>query len=168
MTLSELLLQTFDIEMPMTRRILERVPLDKPGWAPHPRSMPLGRLAMHVATLPGLATVCLTTQHFDLANLPGPDQNLPPGQSLLSVFDKSEQAMRAALARAKDDDLSEPWPFVVSGRVLSDKPRAVTLLHNFLGHLSHHRAQLGMYLRLLDLPVPGVYGPSADETPGPR
>lgn len=160
----DLLWQGFEIEAGMTRRVLDRVPTDKPDWVPHPRSMPLGRLAMHVATLPRLATLCLTTPGFDLAAASSPDLTLRSHARLLETFDESLCSLQTALSTSTDEHLSEPWRFSFGDRVLSKTPRGVTLLHMFLGHLSHHRAQLGTYLRLLDLPVPGVYGPSADES----
>lgn len=163
MTIAEVLSQTFEIETAMTRRILERVPTDNPNWSPHVKSMPLGKLAMHVATLPRLATLCLTSPGLDLANAPAQDLTLHSHDQLLATFDDNIRALNAALAASSDDQLSQPWRFSFGERVISDKPRAVTLLHMFLGHLSHHRAQLGTYLRQLDLPVPGVYGPSADD-----
>lgn len=164
MTLREVLQQTFDMETVMTRRVLDRVPTDNPAWTPHAKSMPLGKLAMHVATLPGLATLCLTSPGFDLTTAQPPDLTLRSHDQLLTVYDDNVHNMRSALSSATDDQLSEPWRFSFGDRVISNNPRAVTLLHMFLGHMSHHRAQLGTYLRLLDLPVPGVYGPSADES----
>ena len=163
MTITDLLLQTFDVELAMTGRMLDRVPTDRPDWLPHPRSMPIGKLAMHVATLPGLATLCLTTDSFDLVGSTPPDLNLRSHEQLLATFDEASGKARAALASATDEQLSARWRFSYGERIISDESRAFTLTHMFLGHLSHHRAQLGTYLRQLELPVPGVYGPSADD-----
>ncbi len=163
MTVAELLSQSCDIEFGMTRRILDRVPCDKPAWVPHAKSMPLGKLSMHVATLPKLATLCLSTGSFNLAGSTPPDLVLHSHEQLLATFDECAAAAQAALAAATDEQLSAPWLFRIGDRVISDNPRAVTLTHMFFGHLIHHRAQLGTYLRLLDIPVPGVYGPSADD-----
>ena len=163
MTVAELLLQAFDVELAMTRRLLDRVPVNDPNWRPHPKSMSMGKLAMHVARLPELATLCLTTDSFDLAGSKGPDLTLKSHDHLLATFDEGVATARAALAGATDAHLSAPWRFSFGDRVISDQPRAFALTHTFLGHLIHHRAQLGTYLRQLDLAVPPVYGPSADE-----
>ena len=162
---TEFLLQTFNIELPMTRRILERLPEDRSNWQPHPKSMPLGRLAMHVARLPDLITLCLETHSFDAANGTPPDLTFVSRDHTLQTFDASAARMQAALGNATDQDLTAPWPFGFGGRVFSNETRAVTILHMGLGHLIHHRAQLGTYLRQNDLPVPPLYGPSADERP---
>lgn len=175
MTTADLLLQNFDIETSMTRRLLERVPTGNPDWTPHPKSMPIGRLAMHIATLPGLITACLQTPEFDLAAYQPPDLTLHSREHLLSTFDRTVADARLALAPATEQQLAYPWRLRIGDRILFESPRALTVNHSCLGHLIHHRAQLGTYLRALDLPVPGVYGPSADDrkspdqsTPGPE
>lgn len=111
MTLVDLLLQTSDIELAMTRRMLERVPEDRPDWTPHPKSMPPGRLAMHVATLPGPATLCLTTQSFDFAARPAPDLVLRSGEHLLQTFDENAAAARNALADSTGEHLEHHGSF---------------------------------------------------------
>lgn len=163
MSTTSTLLEFFDIEIAMTRKLLQAVPADKPDWSPHPRSMPLGKLAMHVATLPRMATAILSTPYFDLAGDVPPDLTLASQKQLLATFDTSAAEARGALAKATDEQLAEPWELRVGDRVLANSSRAVTILHNCLGHLIHHRAQLGTYLRLNNLPLPGVYGPSADD-----
>lgn len=165
MTTVDLLLQTLEIELAMTRRTLERIPEELAFWQPHPRSMPMGQLAMHVARLPDLMTLCLSTQAFDAGNGPAPDLVFASGEALLRTFDESRERLLAALAPATDDFLAQPWPFGAGGQIFSDLPRSVTLLHMGLGHLAYHRAQLGTYLRLNDFPVPPLYGPTADEKP---
>ncbi len=165
MTLADALLQTIDIEGAITRRLLERVPEDRSEFAPHPRSMPLGKLAMHVATLPGLATVVLTTESFDVGKMASPDLVFRSPAALIDTFDAALASTRSQLESKTDEFLSTRWRFHYGERTLSDTPRVVTIQHMFLGHLSHHRAQLGTYLRALDIPVPGMYGPSADEKP---
>ena len=165
MTTSELLLQDFDLEMAMTRRILERVPEDKPDFKCHDKSMPLGKLTMHVATLPAFGKMILTTPSMDMA-APGqawPDMTFRTRDKTLATFDAAASEARAALAAASDANLAAPWKFSFGDRVLSDGPRSLAYRHMFFNHLVHHRAQLGVYLRLNDVPVPGVYGPSADE-----
>ncbi len=163
MTTSSLLQQVFAIEFPATRRMLERVPEDRPGWTPHPRSTALGKLAMHIARLPDLITLCLRTPSFDAAAAPPPDLTFISREHLLKTFDQSVSQLRNALRTASDAELAQPWEFSFRNQVFSEETRAVTILHMGLGHLVHHRAQLGIYLRLNDLPVPPTYGPSADE-----
>ena len=165
MSTTDLLRRTSHIEFAKTRRTLERVPEDRPGWTPHPRSMPLGRLAMHVARLPDLITLCLSTPGFDAATGQAPDLTFNSREHLLSTFDESAARLHDALALVTEQDLGQPWEFSLGDRVFSRESRAVTILHMGLGHLIHHRAQLGTYLRLNDLPLPPLYGPSADERP---
>jgi uncharacterized damage-inducible protein DinB len=162
MTIAETLLLPFDIEIAMTRRILAAIP-DDPGYKPHEKSMPLGRLAMHVAILPALGTMILTTTAVDVATAKWPDSTFVSPDRALADFDSLAAEARIALSHASDDDLEQPWKFSAGDFVLSNTARSCAFTHTFLGHLIHHRAQLGVYLRLLDLPVPGVYGPSADD-----
>jgi len=163
MTLVEAILEDLDVELKMTRRILAAVPEGHAAWTPHPKSMPLGRLAMHVATLPEIVTLCLTTIEFDITQYAMPDLIFHSPTHLLETFDKNAAQARTSLAQATDEDLAQIWTLRIGERVLTNDRRSLTVLHMCLGHLIHHRAQLGVYLRLLDLPVPGVYGPSADE-----
>lgn len=162
----DLLVRDFDQEMTDTRRALERVP-DSPGYKPHAKSMPLGELAMHIATLPGLGKLILTEPTLDVT---GPNGQRPPlrfesREKLLTIFDESVRSMRAAIAASTEETLQQGWSFTAGQRVLSTQPRYVVYRHLFFNHLVHHRAQLGVYLRLNDIPVPSTYGPSADESP---
>jgi uncharacterized damage-inducible protein DinB len=163
MTTAELLLQDYDMEMGMTRRTLERVPEDKGEYKPHEKSMAMGRLAVHVATLPRLGTFILTTPSLDLTTAKWPDMTFVSRQKLLADFDVLAAEARAALAAASDDELAATWKFSFGDKVISNSARSLAFRHMFVNHLIHHRAQLGVYLRLNDVPVPGVYGPSADE-----
>jgi uncharacterized damage-inducible protein DinB len=163
MTTAELLLQDFDIEMGMTRRTLERIPEDKPDYKPHEKSMPMGKLARHVATLPRFGTFILTTPSLDLTTAKWPEMTFSTREKLLADFDALAAEARAALAASSDADLATPWKFSFGEQVISTSPRSLTFRHSFFNHLIHHRAQLGVYLRLNDVPVPGLYGPSADE-----
>jgi uncharacterized damage-inducible protein DinB len=163
MTIAEILLEPFDLEVPMTRRILGAIPADDPSYKPHEKSMALGRLAMHIATLPTLGTLILTTPELNLATAKFPDATFVSRDRVLSEFDTRAAELRAILAGSSDADLQQLWKFGVGDFVISNVTRSCTLQHMVLGHLIHHRAQLGVYLRLLNLPVPGVYGPSADE-----
>jgi len=163
MTTAELLLQDFDMEMANTRRTLERIPEDKPDYKPHEKSMPMGKLARHVATLPKLGTFILTTPSLDLTTAKWPEMTFSTREKLLADFDALAAEAHAALAAASDADLAAPWKFSFGEKVISNGPRSLAFRHMFFNHLIHHRAQLGVYLRLNDVPVPGVYGPSADE-----
>jgi uncharacterized damage-inducible protein DinB len=165
MTTAEILLQDYDMEMGMTRRTLERVPEDNPDFKPHEKSMALGKLTMHVATMPFFGKVILTTPSLDMSNsnISWPDMTFRTRESTLAIFDAGAAEARSALAAASDADLAANWKFSFGDRVLSDGPRSLAYRHMFFNHLIHHRAQLGVYLRLNNIPVPGVYGPSADE-----
>jgi len=158
----------FDAEMEKTRTTLERVPVEKPDWKPHEKSMALGRLARHVAELPGWAAMTINTDSLDIAP-PGapPYQSPPPARSreeLLGLFEKSAAEARAAIAGASDEHLRENWSFLFGGKTVFSLPRLSVVRVTVLNHLIHHRAQLGVYLRMNGIPVPALYGPSADET----
>jgi len=167
MTLNELLLVDFDYEMRATRRTLERIPEPRAlaAYKPHDKSMPLGKLAMHVATLPILARFIFTQPSFDMAANRGasPDLTFTTTENLLATFDKSAAECRAVLAEVPDASLDEPWLFSFGEHVISNHSRALTYRLFCLNHLIHHRAQIGVYLRLNDISVPATYGPSADE-----
>jgi uncharacterized damage-inducible protein DinB len=165
MTTAELLLQDFDIEMASTRRTLERVPEDNPDYKPHEKSFNFGKLAMHVATLPVFGKMILTTPSMDMANPSHkfPDNTFRTRDIMLAIFDAAANEARAALAASSDADLAQPWKFSFGDHVISDSPRSLAYRHMFFNHLLHHRAQLCVYLRMNDIPVPGLYGPSADE-----
>lgn len=165
MTTAELLLQDYDMEIAMTRRVLERVPEDNPDFKCHDKSMPLGRLAMHVATLPLFGKTILTTPSMNLGdpNHKWPDLVFSTRDIALATLDANAAECRAALAASSDADLATPWKFSFGDHVISDSPRSLAYRHMFFNHLIHHRAQLSVYLRLNDVPVPGLYGPSADE-----
>jgi len=165
MTHAELLLQDYDQEIAGARRVLERVPEDKPGYTCHPKSMPLGRLAMHVATLPNFGRTILSTPGMDMAdpNHKWPDMTWTSREAALAAFDKNAAETRAALASLSDAQLAEPWKFAFGEHVVSNTPRSQSYRTFFFNHFLHHRAQLSVYLRLNDIPVPGLYGPTADE-----
>ena len=164
MTAAELL-EDFDAEMAGTRKTLERIPEDKPDFKPHEKSMACSRLAMHVATLPLFAKHIITEPGMDLANsnLPRADLTFRTRDIMLATFDSAVNEARKAIAAASDEDLTAHWKFSFGDHVISDNSRSKTYRIMFFNHLIHHRAQLGIYLRLNDLPVPGLYGPSADE-----
>ena len=166
MTNAEILLEPFDIEVAMTRRILAALPEDALDFKPHEKSMPLARLAMHIATIPSLGTLILTTAELDAATARFPSLTFVSRDQALSEFNSRAAELRGLIAGASDADLQQPWKFGAGDFVFSNSSRSCTLTHMFLGHLIHHRAQLGVYLRLLNLPIPGVYGPSADDKVG--
>jgi len=162
MSISETLLPEFDQEMANTRKLLECVPEGKPAWKPHEKSMTLGRLAGHVAELPGWA---VNTIRLSVLNLTPPFQATTMGsrKEILELFDKNVAEARQAIADASDQHLREIWSLQVGGKTLMSMPRAAVLRSVVMNHLIHHRAQLGVYLRLNDVAIPGMYGPSADE-----
>ena len=166
MTISESLLPEFDQEMAGTRKTLERIPDGKFDWKPHEKSMPLGNLVSHLATLPLWAVFTLQQEMLDLAPADGqalqmPKMNTPP--EALKVFDNSVADGRAAIAAATDEEWSKPWTLKAGEHTLFTLPKIAVMRTWVLNHNIHHRAQLGVYLRLNDLPVPSIYGPTADE-----
>jgi len=163
MTISEILLLDFDSEIANTRRTLERIPENDPQWKPHEKSMPIGRLALHTALLPEFCTRILTTLELDPAKDKFPDLTFQSTAHLLSELDRAASKAKSHLAASSDEDLNQTWKLSFKGHVFVEAPRKVLYRSMFLNHLVHHRAQLGVYLRLLNIPVPGLYGPSADE-----
>lgn len=162
MSLAELMLPEFDEEMAATRRTLERVPEGKSSWKPHPKSMPLGRLATLVAEMPTWAVSVLT---LDELNIPMPfvPHILNSRAEIIALFDKNARAARAALAATRDDAWARPWTLKFGGQPAFTLPKALVYRRTTMNHLVHHRAQLTVYLRLNEVAVPGIYGPSADE-----
>ncbi len=166
MSISQLLLPEFDQEAKNTRKTLERVPDEKWNWKPHDKCGTLGWMAGHVATLPTWVAVTINSDQLDFAPVDGPSYKSPKTDNrkeLLHEFDKATAEARAALAGASDETLMAPWSLLQGGKVLFTMPRIATIRGFGLNHLIHLRAELTMYLRLLDVPVPGLYGPSADE-----
>ena len=163
MTVAEILLLDFDSEIANTRRTLERIPENDPQWKPHEKSMPIGRLAAHASLLPDFCTRILTTPELDMGKEKMPALAFQSTKHLLTELDRTAAEARSHLSAASDEDLAKNWKLSLQGRVLVEGPRQVLYRTMFLNHLVHHRAQLGVYLRLLDIPVPGLYGPSADE-----
>ena len=166
MAVKDTLLPEFDMEMDNTRRTLERVPDDEFSWKPHDKSGTLGWMAGHIANLPVWAVMTMKQDSLDLAPASGPLPAMPKAanrKELLDIFDKNRAEARAALAAADDAAYAKPWALLMGGKELFREPRAAVLRRMVLNHLIHHRGQLTIYLRLLDVPVPGLYGPSADE-----
>ena len=161
MAVNEALLQEFDQEMATTRLLLAGVPARDAAWKPHPKSMSLGDLATHVAYLPSWLGMTLTTTELDLAGAP-PPAAFTTVEALLAAFDRNVAGSRAALAGAADADFAVPWSLRMGEQVYFTFPRAVVVRSFVFSHLIHHRAQLGVYLRLRDVPLPPCYGPTAD------
>lgn len=165
MSISQSLLPEIAHEMASTRKELERVPDDRLAWKPHAKSMTLGRLASHLAELPSWGQMTMQTTELDIAQ-PGQDTrgaSLGSRSEMLALFDKNLAAATAAIAAASDADYMVPWTLIKAGKAIFTLPRIAVLRSMVLNHNVHHRAQLGVYLRLLDIPVPSIYGPTADE-----
>jgi uncharacterized damage-inducible protein DinB len=160
MTLGESFLAELDVEMPTTRRLLERVPGDRPDWKPHPKSFSVAHLSQLVARMPGWLTGTMRETELDLAKFAGYSNEKPA--ALLAEFDRNVAEARAALRTAADKDFSVPWSLKNAGRNLFTLPR-VAVMRQTINHLVHHRGQLTVYLRLLEVPIPSIYGPTADE-----
>ena len=165
MAISDALLPEFDHEMANTRKTLERVPDDKFAWTPHAKSSTMGGLVTHLANLPSWAGYTINQDSLDIAPNGEPQRATPvkSNAEALETFDKNVAAARAAIAGASDEQLFQPWTLMANGKTLMSLPRVAVLRSFVMNHLIHHRAQLGVYLRLNDLPVPSIYGPSADE-----
>ena len=167
MALSDALLPEFDHEMANTRKTLERVPDGKSDWKPHEKSMTLARLSSHLAEIPTWTAATLEHDSLDLAPPGQPPYQpvvLQSRQQVLDAFDKNVAAARAAIARCSDADFVKPWSLLMTGQTLFTLPRIAVLRSFVMNHTIHHRAQLGVYLRLNDIAVPSIYGPSADES----
>lgn len=154
------LLAEWDQEMATTRRVIERVPSEKGEWKPHAKSFSLGHLTQLVATMPGWFMRMI--QHDDLDLAAGGGYSYETTEALLAKFDRLVEEGRAALENVSDAAMGEPWSLRMGERVLMTLPRAV-VIRQTISHLVHHRGQLTVYLRLIDVPVPSVYGPTADE-----
>jgi uncharacterized damage-inducible protein DinB len=169
MSISADLLPEWDLEMASTRKTLERIPDDKFDWRPHAKSFTMGALASHVANLPQWVEATMNQDSFDLAPVDGPAAGPPPpatnSKQLLAMFDENAAVARKAIEAASDESYAQPWSLKKGGTAMFTMPRGVVLRRFFLSHIIHHRAQLGVYLRLNDIAVPAVYGPSADEAP---
>jgi uncharacterized damage-inducible protein DinB len=165
MKLTELFLEELDREAPRTRRALVNVPPGRDDWAPHPKSMPLARLAGLVATMPSWISLIIEQDELDITPAPGAGQyQQPPTDKLAETMDGYVAKARESLSRTNDDFLtSTKWRLRAGGKVVMEQPRHI-VLRETLNHLAHHRGQLTVYLRLCGQPVPAIYGPSADDS----
>jgi uncharacterized damage-inducible protein DinB len=169
MALRDSILPEFDHEMATTRKTLERVPEDKPDWKPHEKSMSMGRLAGHLAELPSFVATILRDDSFNMRAAGGGPSRQPlvmtSRKELLEAFDKNVAELRNSLASASDEALMKEWTLFAGDKKIFSAPRIGVIRSFCLNHVIHHRAQMGVYLRLNNIPVPSVYGPSADENP---
>lgn len=166
MSIAQMLLPEFDQEMANTRKAFERIPEDKLSWKPDPKSMTMGRLAGHIAEMASWAPMTLTTDSLDIN--PGGQRAFEAlvatsRTQLMAEFDKNVTSARAAIAAASDHDLMQNWQLLSDGQVMLSMPSAAVLRTMVMNHSIHHRGQLMVYYRLNAVPVPGMYGPSADE-----
>ena len=162
MTMADALLPEFDHEMATTRKVLERVPDGRFAWKPHDKSMTLGRLAGHLAEIPGWVKETLTKDSVDIGGEFTPD--IPTTRAeVLAKFDKVLAVARPLLAGVADAQLMTPWSLKNKGEVILSMPKAAVLRSFVFSHLIHHRGQMCVYLRLNEVKVPAIYGPSADE-----
>ena len=161
MKIADVLLLAFDIEMKMTQSYFEVFPEDKAGWKPHEKSTSLGEIAKHIAVLPGFGTLFLETDFLDVAGPPKTPEFVSKSD-LFSTLNQTSAKFRSVLAEAGDEFLMQEWSFRRDSKAFSAAPRASMVKEMFFHHLIHHRGQLSVYLRLLGVPVPGIYGPSAD------
>lgn len=163
-SLKQLVFGDVDAEIANTRRVLERVPNDKLEWRPHEKSMTMGGLAYHTGNLYRWGAIILQSDGYDFGKNPPGRQNSPADtDEIMRAFEERSSTFRTALQNATDEALAEKWTLTRGEQVLASGPRAVIIRTMCLNHLAHHRGQLNVYLRLNDVPVPGIYGPSADE-----
>jgi uncharacterized damage-inducible protein DinB len=166
MSVSQAFLQEFDHEAKTTRRVLERVPADKFDWKPHPKSMSLGELAMHTAMTPGMICGWACADEFQFTG----DKTPVPASTadVVAAHDQSVTKYKEVLGQLGDAGLSRDWKASAGNQTIFEMPKAALVRSIALNHWYHHRGQLSVYLRLLDVPVPSIYGPSADENPFAR
>jgi uncharacterized damage-inducible protein DinB len=166
MKITDALLPEFDQEMATTRKCLARIPDDKFSYKPHPKSFDMGALAVHIATMLDWGVLTLSTDSFDYAPVGG-EPYVPPvaktNDELLAMFDGAAAKFRAALAAADDAEMMKQWSLLGGGVTMFTMPKVAVVRGMIFNHLVHHRGQLSVYLRMCDIPVPAIYGPSADE-----
>jgi uncharacterized damage-inducible protein DinB len=166
MKIADILLLDYDAEIGATKRILAAVPDDKADWKPHEKSMTISKLALHIATIPRLGSVIIAKPSWDMAIEKLPVVTYKSTAETIAEFERNTAAARTALTGASDADLEQKWKFSYGERVIGEMPRAMSWRLLYFNHMMHHRSQLGVYLRLLDIPVPSTYGPTADDRMG--
>lgn len=163
---AETILPEFDQEMANTRKVLERVPEDKLDWQAHPKSHTIGWNANHLAEIPGWVEGTLAGTTWDIAPVGGEPYQSPKlttRREIVELFDRNVAAARKAIAAVRDEEMGQTWSLLKAGKPMITMPRAAVIRSFVLNHVIHHRAHLCVYLRLNDIPVPGLYGPSGDE-----
>ncbi len=163
MRLVDSILMELDQEAQITKRVLDRIPDDKLAWKPHPRSYSLGQLALHVASTPGNVAALAVPDTKEASNFSQPEAK--SRQEVLDTFSKSLESAKETLKKMDDAQLMSTWKLTKNGKVLMSVPRIGFIRSILMNHNYHHRGQLSVYLRMLDVPVPSIYGPSADENP---
>lgn len=165
MPMARVLLAEWDHEMRTTRTLLERIPAERGEWKPHRKSMALGQLGMHISNLPYWAEMAMRQEEYDLDPPDGEARRVPDfttTEALLEFHDRTTAAAREAIAEASDSDFRLPWSLKNHGEIVFTLPRIAVLRSMVMNHMIHHRGQLTVYLRLNDVPLPAIYGPSAD------
>jgi uncharacterized damage-inducible protein DinB len=152
-----------DQEAQTTKRVLDRIPEDKLAWKPHPKAFSLGQLALHIASAPGNVAAAAAQDSFEAPSFAQPEAK--SRQEVLDTFSKSLETAKGTLKNMNDARLTSMWTLTKDGRVLMSVPRVGFIRSIMMNHLYHHRGQLSVYLRILNVPVPSIYGPSADENP---
>ncbi len=163
MRLADSILMEIDQEAQTTKRVLDRIPEDKLSWKPHPKAFSLGQLALHIASVPGSVAAAAVPDSMEVPNFSQPEAK--SRQEVLDTFSKSLGSAKDALKNMDDARLTSTWSLTKKGKVLMSVPRIAFIRSILMNHNYHHRGQLSVYLRMLDVPVPSIYGPSADENP---
>jgi uncharacterized damage-inducible protein DinB len=164
MTIAEALLEEMEDEVAATRKVLERVPEDKLDWTPHAKSMNMGRLANHVAEVPEWAPMFLSATEFDITSMEGPPPQADTVAGMLEKFDAAVKTAQESIGKSSDEDFGVAWTLKNAGETMFTASRFSVLRRWLMNHLIHHRAQLGVYLRMNDVAVPQTLGPTADES----
>ncbi len=163
MKLADTILMELDQEAKTTKRVLDRIPEDKLSWKPHPKAFSLGQLALHIASVPGNVAAAAVADTMEAPTFTQPEAK--SRKEVLDTFSKSLESAKDALQKMDDARLNSTWSLTKNGKVLMAVPRIAFLRSVLMNHNYHHRGQLSVYLRMLDVPVPSIYGPSADENP---
>ena len=166
MRISDTMLPEVEHEMAQTRKTLARVPDDKFNYKPHEKSMSMGALALHIAMMAGWGADTLTSNNFDVAPVDGPPHQMPEAKTtaaVLALFDDGVAKLKQALSTTENEAMMQPWSLLQGGKAIFTMPRAAVMRGMIFNHMVHHRGQLSVYLRMNDVPVPALYGPSADE-----
>jgi uncharacterized damage-inducible protein DinB len=163
MPIVDSILMEIEQEAQTTKRVLDRIPEHKLSWKPHPKAFSLGQLALHIAAAPGNLSAAIAQDSFEVPNFAQAEAK--SRQEILDTFSKSHETVKGTLKKMDDAKLMAMWSLTKNGKVLMSVPRVGFIRSILMNHMYHHRGQLSVYLRILDVPVPSIYGPSADENP---